>query len=74
MAQYQTLTVDLTVKTSPDEDLAEMAVDGWRVHTVLASDDTVFSALMEQSEPEPVAVSSQGRYQAPRQAVGPRER
>lgn len=71
-AQYQTLTVDLTVKPSPDEDLAALAAEGWRVHTVTASDDTVFSALMEHSEPDTIA--SQGRYQAPRQAVGPRER
>jgi hypothetical protein len=70
--QYQTLSVDLTVKPSPDEDLAAMAAEGWSVHTVLASDDTVFTALMEQSEP--VLTSSQGRYQAPRQAVGPRAR
>ena len=74
MAQYQTLTVDLTVKPSPDEDLAAMAAEGWRVHTVTASDDTVFSALMEHTEPEPVPVAGQGRYQAPRQAVGPRAR
>ena len=71
MAQYKTLSVDLTVKPSPDDDLAAMADEGWRVHTVLASDDTVFSALMELSDP---VAASQGRYQPPRQAAGPRAR
>lgn len=72
MAQYQTLTVDLTVKPSPDEDLAAMSAEGWRVHTVTASDDTLFSALMERGD-APVS-PNQARYQAPRQAVGPRAR
>lgn len=68
---YQTLTVDLTDKLSPDEDLAAMAEDGWRVHSVLFSDASTFSALMERGDSVP---ANQGRYQAPRQAVGPRTR
>ncbi len=47
MPEYQTVTLNQD-PGEPDATLNAMSVDGWRVHTVLASDDGVFRALMER--------------------------
>lgn len=49
MAEYQTLEVDLSVVPTPDDAINGLASNGWTVHTVLHSDDTVFRALMEKT-------------------------
>lgn len=61
---YRTVIVDLSRGESIGDSLNLLAAEGWSVHTVLKTDDTVFEALLERKS----AVTSATMAQPPRPA------
>lgn len=62
---YRTLTVDLVQGESIDDSLNTLAAEGWSVHTVLHTDETVFVALLERKSAVTSATMAQPSRPAP---------